>query len=800
MYGDDERGQSIQIGAVLLFGALIVALAGYQAFVVPQQNERVEFSHSQTVQDDMGELRNALVSATGEASTRSVSVTLGTRYPPRLVAVNPGPPSGTIRTDGTGDPGVTLEVVNAKASGETGDFWDGTARSYRTGSLVYRPNYNLYGEAPTTSIENTVAVNEFGTGTVPLSGQAFVDGNRISLVALNGSLGRTRAGATSVDVRPVSVATTTVSVTDLDSSSPVRLRLPTRLSEDTWRELLDEELNGPDGHVSSVSVVDTGARYDTLVVTLETGEEYTLELAKVGVGTGVTGTDPAYLTDVAGNGSTVPEAGTDRLVVEVRDSYDNPVSGVSVSASASVGTLAEQTVTTDGDGQAVFRYEAPGSVDALREATVEFSYEGVPGADFDGDAPENVTMTVDVQNTVVSGGGGGGSPYDVSWTSPTGGADSQYTLDVGTQGSTLDMTAIVENTTLGNRTIDGADVDFAVNDSTVGTVTPGNDTSGPGGKVSTTFTAQENGLVRVYVTTDGGASDYVDVSVINAASGTVIDSFEDGNLDEYSGATNQYAVTTAVSADGSYSIKAESIGNAEKVVYSDGAAPALLTYPRESDTFAYEFQPGSFSSQDYEAGIEFGDAGGGDRYSVAVVETGGNNDDFELQVGNGATTATDGTFQLSTGTWYEVSVDWGSNDVTVTVTDASGTQIASATVSTRGDNGDYFGFVSQGGTTYYDNARVTSSGGASSVPVPVSQPESAAAIVVSPQSPGSTTGLTVSSRRVDRSSEPSVVVTPPTVRSANSPGRPGGIDVVAPRLVRQGRDRRRVTTTHVPVQ
>lgn len=513
MYRDDDRGQSIQIGAVLLFGALVVALAGYQAFVVPQQNEQVEFAHSQTVQDDMQDLRNALVSATGEASTRSVSVTLGTRYPSRLVAVNPGPPSGTVRTDGTGDPGVAFEVVNAEASGETGDFWTGASRSYRTGSLVYRPNYNRYAEAPTTRVENSVAVNEFGTGEVALTGQTFVDGNRISLVALNGSLGHTRTGATSVDVRPVSAATTTVSVTNPDPSSPVKLRLPTRLSEDTWRGLLDDELNGPDGHVASVRVVDTGNRYDTLVVTMEPGEEYTLELAKVGVGTRVTGTEPAYLTDAVGNGSTVPEAGTERLVVEVRDSYDNPVSGVSVSASASVGTLSKTTVTTDGDGHAVFRYEAPGSVDTLREATVEFSYEGVPGADFDGTAPENATMVIDVQNTVVPGGGGGGSPYDVSWTSPAGGSDSQYKLDVATRGSTLDMTAVVENTTLGNRTIDGADVDFAVNDSTVGTVSPGVDTSGPAGEVSTTLTARDNGIVRVYVTTGGGASDHLDINV-----------------------------------------------------------------------------------------------------------------------------------------------------------------------------------------------------------------------------------------------------------------------------------------------
>jgi len=49
MWRDNGRGQSIQIGAVLLFGALIIALAGYQAFVVPQENEQVEFRHSQTV-------------------------------------------------------------------------------------------------------------------------------------------------------------------------------------------------------------------------------------------------------------------------------------------------------------------------------------------------------------------------------------------------------------------------------------------------------------------------------------------------------------------------------------------------------------------------------------------------------------------------------------------------------------------------------------------------------------------------------------------------------------------------------
>ncbi|MEF8886118.1 MAG: Ig-like domain-containing protein [Haloarculaceae archaeon] len=510
MYRDDDRGQSVQIGAVLLFGALVVALAGYQAFVVPQQNERVEFSHSQTVQDDMQELRNALVSATGEVSTRSVSVTLGTRYPDRLFAVNPGPVSGSLRTAGTADSSVTLRVVNARTDGETGDFWTGATRSYPTGFVTYRPDYNRYRNAPTTVYEHSALVSDFGTGTVALADPSFVDGRRITLVALNGSLSTTRVGASSVDVRPVSASTRTVSVTNT-SGSNVTIELPTRFSESFWQEALSDQL-APDGYVESVDVV-SGSPSDTLVVELTAGENYTLRLAKAGVGTGVEGTEAAYLTDVAGNGSAVPEAGSERLVLEVRDEYNNPVSGVVVYANATDGTFTDKKVTTDSNGRAVFQYEAPGSVDALREATVEFSYEGVPGADFDGTAPENVTMTVDVQNTRTDASGSGSVPYAVTWHSPDGGSDSRYKLDVGAEGTTKTLTALVENSTLGNRTIDGADVDFAVNDSTVGTVSPGTDTSGPAGKVSTTFTAEDNGVVRVYVTADGGASDYLDINV-----------------------------------------------------------------------------------------------------------------------------------------------------------------------------------------------------------------------------------------------------------------------------------------------
>ena len=97
----DDRGQSIQVGAVLIFAALILLLSLYQATVVPQQNEQIEFDHSQQVQGELLDLRNAVASTFGDAARRSVSVRLGTTYPPRFLAVNPPPASLTLITTGS---------------------------------------------------------------------------------------------------------------------------------------------------------------------------------------------------------------------------------------------------------------------------------------------------------------------------------------------------------------------------------------------------------------------------------------------------------------------------------------------------------------------------------------------------------------------------------------------------------------------------------------------------------------------------------------------------------------------------
>ncbi|WP_324663860.1 Ig-like domain-containing protein [Haloarcula sediminis] len=409
----DRRGQSIQIGAVLLFGVLIIAFSSYQAFVVPEQNREVEFNHNQEVQSDIQDLRNAIVSVPGATSSQGISVKLSTRYPSRLVARNPGPPSGSLRTDGTTDMQYNITVRNAAAKGETGDIWNGTARPYNTGAIAYTPDYSLYTNAPTTYYEQSVAYNQFPTANITLSEQSMVNGRDITLVALNGSLRRSSGGSTSVDVRPVSRSDDPIIVRNDTATTNVSISVPTRLPESKWEELLADEIDDNPGdlsndrYIADVTTTDGPGPYYTLTITFERGANYRLRMAKAGVGDGVSSESAAYLTDVRGDGSKVTDD-ISEVVLEVRDEYNNPVQGVTVYGgvdSGSDGSLVEGEAVSDNDGQVTFEYDATGVTPGTQQ--LNFSYRGLDG-NFDGTAPENVSLdvTVTVQNGDTGGGGG----------------------------------------------------------------------------------------------------------------------------------------------------------------------------------------------------------------------------------------------------------------------------------------------------------------------------------------------------------------------------------------------------------
>jgi len=423
----DTRAQAIQVGAVLLFAALLIAFSTYQAFLVPDQNKQVEFDHNQQVQSQLQQFHSAVVSSPGTTTDASVVVQLGTQYPARLVAINPGSPSGSLYTEATTDDAVNVSVANASTDGEVGDFWNGSRYNYSTGYLVYSPNYNEYSEAPDTVYDSSVLYNRFRSGNVTLTNQSIVDGKRISLVAINGTYSTATSGAVSVSVERPSSSTNTVEITNSSVDSNVTLWIPTTLSKETWEsELLDGEFVDQGGHVRRDGLKMStlpDAKGNLLRIELEPGVDYQLRMTKVGIGTRVTDEGGAYLTDVEGNDSTVSEGSSQRLTVEVRDRYNNPVSGVTVNASASSGSVSFVTDNeSGGDGTIAMTYSAPNVTGSQTEtAEVNVSITEPTGtlndADFDPDGTANVTFDVTVENTDGSGlgSGSGSGAYTVAW-------------------------------------------------------------------------------------------------------------------------------------------------------------------------------------------------------------------------------------------------------------------------------------------------------------------------------------------------------------------------------------------------
>ncbi|NHN48376.1 PKD domain-containing protein [Halostella sp. JP-L12] len=488
-FGDDERAAAMQVGAVLLFGILIISMATYQATVVPDQNKGVEFNHNQEVQGQMQDLRNSVVSVP-RGGGGSVTVDLGTTYPSRTLFVNPGPPYGSLRTVGTNEERVNVSIENANATdAEVQDFWNGSTRAFETGAIVYRPNYHEYENPPTTVYEHSLLYNQFRNANLTITDQSLVSGDEITLVTIDGNLSENGMGAASVTADPVSASTNTVTVRN--DSAPINVTVATRLNRSTWNETLSDEFD--DGNVVGIDYDPDGpGEFALLTISLNQSRTYDLRIAKVGVGSGASdSTDELYLADPMLQGTTAS--------AEVRDRYNNPVGGANVTVYVD-GT---ETATKESGSDGRVSYEANSG------DTVKFSI-GHSEAD-------NVTITVP--------SGGSGSAYSIDWQDPELNSsnvgldlrnctDEQCTWDVGASDDN-----VMALTGIANDQIDNVDVDFRVNDSNVATVDPSSTSDTGDGRVWTNLTASANGTVSVYVLSSG-SSDRIDVAVENVSGGT----------------------------------------------------------------------------------------------------------------------------------------------------------------------------------------------------------------------------------------------------------------------------------------
>mgnify|MGYP000138557535 CR=1 FL=1 len=371
---DPNRAVSEVLGFILIFGFLVISWTVYQGVIVPEQNREVELNHNQQVQNQLQDLRNSILTNAYSGTKQTVSVNLGASYPDRTLTVNLGVSAGAIGTveyDGSNQ----IRIANAESPSEAsgvGDYWNGSPKVYSTKAIAYQPVYSFYTEAPVTYYENTLVVNDFGDETnLTVTDQALIDGNRITLVSLQGDYSQNGQGAVSIDPQAVSIATNRVALQNDDQ--PITITIPTRLSAEAWTELLA-------GNAHVLDVEQTGPQEVTM--SLEPGTTYELRMVKVGIGTGVEGEPAKYIVREDTPSQTVTTETNHSIAVQVRDRFNNPVTGFPVNASISGdGTfdngLETQAISSGIDGEATFQYTAPD--DASESEVIEFSiYDGEP--------------------------------------------------------------------------------------------------------------------------------------------------------------------------------------------------------------------------------------------------------------------------------------------------------------------------------------------------------------------------------------------------------------------------------------
>jgi len=419
----EDRAQALQVGAILLFGFLVLGLSLYQTTVVPEQNRGIEFNAYQEAAADLTDLRNDVITAAA-GETTGTNVKTGAEYPSRSVFVNPGPPDGRLRT--TDARNVTLENVTAvdREAANTRTFVENgvSGRNYSTRDVRFSPNYHVLDAQP--MVVTGQQAYRYADGSegrfIPLSGQTLLQGDRLNLLFVSGDLGA--GGSTStVTTEPVSASTRTVTITGDGGNVVLRLGTPPGISADTWVNNTGESLNA-----SNSRVLDVEADGDRVRIELDGDETYRLKLARVEVRerndvSDVPDPEPAYVVSQVANGTPTTVNETVDLSVEVRDAYNNPLSGVDVEFTYPDGST--ETVTTDEDGIATVDYTPTDSgtkeftanisdpVVANGEPTTTFtlgvfeSADGTGGSADVGTGGEDEWSSDDTEETISTSGG-----------------------------------------------------------------------------------------------------------------------------------------------------------------------------------------------------------------------------------------------------------------------------------------------------------------------------------------------------------------------------------------------------------
>lgn len=676
---DTDRGAAILVGTVLALALFVLLLAVWQGVLIPAEVRGAEIDHSEAVVGDLADIRSEARSVAQRDHERTVAVELEPAYPRYRTLIGPPPASAELRTGESES--VTIE--NAEGVGPVSRYWTGAERSVPTRPLIYRPSYNEYDDAPRTVLGVDGVTNVFEGADEPITQQRaasdLIDGTRINLLALSGEYEETRGPRTAVDLSPVSSPQRTVTVRGTetgDEPDPIVIEVPTELSGDTWRDVLAEERS--DGIVESVT--DTGD--GSVRIELAGSFRYELRMAQVGVGDEPGSPGPAYVLPVDEGGGLLNGEAT----VEVRDRFNNPVSGARVNVSDGDGAptdvcddVDDGYVWTDEEGRASVRC----SIEDERLVTLSIGddepYEwvrfrrGVPLSDedppyverfdFDGESVERAYVT-DVgttnlyQSTVTYEVGDlqGLDRARIEFLDGSGNVVTAETVDVGGLEDEGYVTTPWLRSGIDEARIVVADREGNYDVATVGV------TQGPRGSITGTVTDSETGD-PIEGATVGIQSQYGIGSTTTGPDGTY--TFADLRPGEYeittsaTGYRSSDPVTVTVDSTGNDEVldialdpvdedlESSLSGTVTNAATGDGLDGVTVTATSSTETYtAITASDGTYTIESIEPGTYTVVADGSPEYSIETVENveiGSGEDvvqNFQLQPADGSISGT----------------------------------------------------------------------------------------------------------------------------------------------------------------
>ncbi|MFQ3320063.1 MAG: hypothetical protein ACI8UR_001305 [Natronomonas sp.] len=336
----DNRGVSEVVGAILVFGILIALLSILQTQAIPAANQQIEFNHNQEAQGDLVKFHQTASEVSNTGQGESVRIQTGTGYPSRLLFYSPSAATGRLATTDN----RTVRIENATATEpEVRQYMSGRTLRLNSRNFEYSVSYNYLDNAPTTRYEYGILYNNFSDATIIKNPGSVVDDTDINLIFMSGNYSDASASVQSLDVRPNSAPARPVTIEGSDNGNDnITLELPTQMPLSTWEELVSSQ--------DTVLNVSKPAN-DTVRIALNGSERYTLRMSRLSLEPGVEKPDAHYIVPADDGTTSVGVGQTTNVKYEVRDEYNNPVSGTDVDITYPNGTTVRKT--TDGEGRVV---------------------------------------------------------------------------------------------------------------------------------------------------------------------------------------------------------------------------------------------------------------------------------------------------------------------------------------------------------------------------------------------------------------------------------------------------------------